>query len=261
MDPDQSICFVYQPVRQVKRWICIKMLYVTSGDIFYLHLILLKRKARSDKDVLTYIPVRGGGKPIVCTSYQQSATAHGYVDSLADVHAAYNNMCTNGTGAQCRSYFVVLSLHGYATHVVFDDYKRRRFMFMDYIMYQGVAQVVAKQMMLQDLENCFRRSHSSLEKFGFPTPDGVPTELEEAISLWMSPDVLVRQGQLLDSLNKTHLNNYKQQQAYKSIMESIVNFKHANQNDIIRHNFHSIGGPGRTGKNGSIKKIACCMPQ
>jgi hypothetical protein len=91
-------------------------------------------------------------------------------------------------------------------------------MFMDYITYQGVPQVVAEQMMVQDLERCFRKSHSSLEKFGFPTPDGVLTELEEAISLWMSPDVLARQSQLLDSLNETHPNNYEQQQAYESIM-------------------------------------------
>ncbi len=75
------------------------MLYVTSGDNFYLRLILLNRKARSDKDVLTYIPVCGGGKPIVCMSNQQSATAHGYVDSVADVSATYNDMCTIGMGA------------------------------------------------------------------------------------------------------------------------------------------------------------------
>jgi hypothetical protein len=186
MEPDQSICYVYRQVRQVKRCICIKMLYVTSGDNFYLCLILLNRKACSDKDVLTYIPVSGGGKPIVCTSYQQSAIAHGYVDSVADVLATYNDMCTNGMGAQCRSYFVVLSIHSYGMHVIFDDYKRRHFMFMDYITYQGVPQVVAKQMMLQDLERCFRKSHSSLEKFGFPTPDRVSTELEEAISIWIS---------------------------------------------------------------------------
>jgi hypothetical protein len=179
MGPDQSICYVYRPMRQVKRCICIKMLYVTSGDIFYLHLIVLNRKACSDRDVLTYIPVRGGGKPIVCTSYQQSAIAHGYVDSAADVRATYNDKCTNGMGAQCRSCFVVLSLHGYSMHVIFDDYKRRRFMFMDYITYQGVAQVVAEQMMLQDLECHFCMSHSSLEKIGFPTPDGVPTNLKK----------------------------------------------------------------------------------
>jgi hypothetical protein len=221
------------------------MLYVTNGDIFYLHLILLNRKAHSDKDVLTYILVCGGGKPIVYSSYQQSAISHGYIDRVADVHATYNDMCTNGTGAQCRSYFVILSLHGYATHVIFDDYKKRGFAFMDYIMYQGVAQVIAKQMMLQDLERCFCKSHSSLEKIGCPTPDGVLTELEEAISLWMSPDVLARQGQLLNSLNKTHPDNYKQQQAYKSILESIVNFKHANQDGTIKHDFHFIGLAGR----------------
>ncbi len=132
---------------------------------------------------------------------------------------------------------------------------------MGYIKYQGVPQVIVEQMMLQDLERCFPKSHSSLEKNGFPTPDGVPTELEEAISLWMSPDILARQGQLLDSLNKTHPNNYKQQQAYKNIMESIVNFKDANQDDIIQHDFHFIGGPGRTKKLALFKKVACYMPQ
>jgi hypothetical protein len=98
------------------------MIYVTSGDIFYLRLILLNRKVCSDKGILTYIPVCGGGEPIVCTSYQQSAIAHGFVDSIADVRATYNDMCTNGMGAWCRSYFVVLSLHGHATHVIFDGY-------------------------------------------------------------------------------------------------------------------------------------------
>jgi hypothetical protein len=78
----------------------------------------------------------------------------------------------------------------------------------------------------------------------------------------MSPDVLARQGQLLDSLDKTHPNNYEQQQAYKqSIMESIVNFKDANQDDTIKHNFHFIGGPGGMGKLALFKKNACCMLQ
>ena len=107
MDPYQDICFVYRPVRQVKQCVRIEMLYITGGDIFYLRLILLNRKARSDNDVLTYNPVRGGGEPILCHSYQQSAIAHGYVDSVEDVRETYNDMCSNGTGAQCRSYFVV----------------------------------------------------------------------------------------------------------------------------------------------------------
>jgi hypothetical protein len=74
-----------------------------------MRLILLTRKVCSDKDVLTYISVNGGGGPIGCTSYQQSAVTHGYVDSVADMCATYDDMCKNGTGAQCRSYFVVSS--------------------------------------------------------------------------------------------------------------------------------------------------------
>jgi hypothetical protein len=69
--------------------------------------------------------------------------------------------------------------------------KKRCFMFMDYITYQGVTQDVAEQKMLQELEHLFWKSHSSLEKVGFPTPGGVPIELEEAISVWMQPDVLL----------------------------------------------------------------------
>ncbi len=87
---------------------------------------LENRKERSDRDVLTYVPVRGDGEPIVCSSYQQSAIAHGYVDSVQDVTLTYDDMCSNGTASQCRSYFVVLTVHGYATHAIFDDYERRR---------------------------------------------------------------------------------------------------------------------------------------
>jgi hypothetical protein len=42
-------------------------------------------------------------------------------------------------------------------------------------------------------------------------------------------------------------------------MESIVNFKDANQDDTIKHNLHFIGGPGGTGKLALFKKLhAAC---
>jgi hypothetical protein len=72
------------------------------------------------------------------------------------------------------------------THAIFDDFDKRHFMFTDYITYQGVTQDVAEQLMLQDPECLFRKSPSSLEKFGFPTPNNAPTELEEAITLWLN---------------------------------------------------------------------------
>ena len=68
------------------------------------------------------------------------------------------------------------------------------FIFMDYIIYNGLIEVGAEQTMLQDLERCFWKSNSLLDKFGFLIPDGVLTELEESVSLWMSLDVQTRQG-------------------------------------------------------------------
>ncbi len=214
---------------------------------FYLHLILLNRKARSDKVVLTYSHVRGGGEPIICTSYQQSAIAHGYVDNVDDVRETYKDMCSNGTAAQCRSYFVVLTVQGYATHAIFDDYDSRCFMFMDYITYECVVEHVSEQMMLQDLERKFCRSQTSMAKFGFPTPQGVPTELEEAMSHWKNDDIKSRQGHLLENLNHTHQNNNWQQMGFDSVMESILYFNNANCDDMTQHKFHFIGGPGGTG--------------
>ncbi len=49
--------------------------------------------------------------------------------------------------------------------------------------------------------------------FGFPIPDGLPTELEEAISTWLHPDKIERQIRLLESLNLNQLNNEEQQNA------------------------------------------------
>ena len=256
MEPDQEIRYVYRPVRKVKRCIRIEMVYVTSGDIFYLRLILLKRKARSDKDVLTY---RGGGIPLVCNSYQQSAIAHGFVDSVGDVRETFSDMCANGTGCQCRSYFVVLTLHGYATHAIFDDEQRRKFMYLDYINIHGLSETAAVQMMLQDLERIFRKSQSSMSKYGFPVPQGIPSELEEAIIYWKDDRILERQHQLLEHLNRTYPNNHEQQMAFDSIMESILRFQSANRDDLIEHDFHFIGGPGGTGKSALFRKLhAAC---
>ncbi len=70
---EATIQYIYVPVRQVKRCIRIEMVYQTIGEIYYLRLICLKRPVLNDEDSRTLTAVRGGGKPIVFSSYQQSA--------------------------------------------------------------------------------------------------------------------------------------------------------------------------------------------
>jgi hypothetical protein len=59
------------------------------------------------------------------------------VDSIDDVRLTFDDLCEFGTAAQCRSYFVVLTLHGYETHAIFDYDKQRSFMYMDYVSLLG----------------------------------------------------------------------------------------------------------------------------
>ena len=104
----------------MKRCIRIEMVYQTIGETYYLRLSLLKQPVLNDEDSRTLTAVHGGGKPIVFLSYQQSAIAHGYVESAVDAQLTFDDMCGTGNAAQCRSYFVILTLHDYATHVIFE---------------------------------------------------------------------------------------------------------------------------------------------
>jgi hypothetical protein len=180
---------------------------------------------------------------------------------IDDVTLTYQDMCNKGTGAQCRSYFVVLTLHEYATHAIYDNDKQRWYMYQDYISHHNAQSIeVAHMLMLQDLERLFCRSQSLLSKVGFPKQDGVPTELEEAISTWLHPDEIKRQVRLLESLNLNQPNNEEQQNAYNEIMNSIGEFANVKRESLTSHLFHFIGGPGGTGKFALFRKLhaSCC---
>jgi hypothetical protein len=99
-----------------------------------------------------------------------------------------------------------------------------------------------------------------LSKFGFPTPIRVPTEVEEAILKWCNEDEMERQQELLASLNLNCPNNAEQQNAYNTIMNSIDEFRNTERDLLTSHQFHFIGGPGRTGKSALFRKLhaACC---
>jgi hypothetical protein len=61
-----------------------------------------------------------------------------------------------GKAAQCRSYFVVLTSHGYKTHEMFDNDQHRSFMYMDHVQIHNAQTIENVQvLMLQDLKHLF----------------------------------------------------------------------------------------------------------
>ncbi len=88
-DNDDVYAYIYIPLNKVKKCVRLEMLYRMSGDIHHLCLLLPHKPSNGDKDNLTYIPVLGGGEPLNCASYQQSAIAHGIVDSIGNVRLTF----------------------------------------------------------------------------------------------------------------------------------------------------------------------------
>ena len=103
---------------------------------------------------------------------------------------------------------------------------------MDYIQFQNIqTEEYAQVLMLRDLERLFRKSRSSLEKYGFPKPNSLPTELQCEVLQWQNEEEMQRQRVLLASLNSTCPNNSEQQRAFESIMNSIHDFTNANREE------------------------------
>ncbi len=73
--------------------------------------------------------------------------------SIDDVRSTFDVMCENGMAAQCRGYFVVLTLHGYTTHAIFDNDEKMKYMYIDYIQFHNAQSTEqAEMLMLCDLE-------------------------------------------------------------------------------------------------------------
>jgi hypothetical protein len=170
-----------------------------------------------------------------------------------DVLATYDELCTMAIAEECRRYFVVLTLHGYATFEIYQDLERRKFLMGDYIR-AGKTRVQAEMLMLCDLERCMRRSNSSLERYRFPKPGKVPTELQEAIGTWKNELAYTQQLTLLEQLNCAYPNNEEQAAVFDKIMDSILKFHDTPREDLAHHTFHLISGLGGTGKMELFRK-------
>jgi hypothetical protein len=58
--------------------------------------------------------------------------------SVNDVSDTFDDMCQLSMSAQCRSYCVVFTLHGYETHAIYDNVEQRKCMYYDYIQFHNL---------------------------------------------------------------------------------------------------------------------------
>jgi len=239
------ICQRKSPEKVIVR---MEMCYINHGEIFYFRLILLKRPVINEIDALT------DQHGIRHATFQQAALARGYISNIQDTLDIYIEFATISTPWELRRYFAMMMSIGYPMRAIYEREDFRQQLMQDYLD-DGMSNEIAKNRMLQDLQQLLMKEGLSLDLYGFEMPLGMETELQLAKLQYNETE----QEKILKQMNESSPNNPEQQAIFDEITESIDQFVSADAKDNV---FYFISGPGGTGKTDLFKKLqAWCRSQ
>jgi hypothetical protein len=200
---NSQLLYIFQ--RQRKDKITrMEMCYLNHGEIFYLRLILLKRPVICFEDALT------DEDGIQHEKFQLAAIAQGFVQNVEHSIAQFAEFAAISTGKQLRSYFALMTAHGFPMWPIFKMEE-----FKDKMMEDYSSKIENK--LLQDLERLLEKEGTSLKKFGFPMPTDMETELEIAKVLYHP----VQQAKVLNQLETQWPRNAEQNDVFDEIMAKV----------------------------------------
>jgi hypothetical protein len=204
------ICQRKSPEKVVVR---MEMCYINHGEIFYFRLILLKRPVINEIDALT------DQHGIRHATFQQAALARGYISNIQDTLDIYIEFATISTPWELRRYFAMMMSIGYPMRAVYEREDFRQQLMQDYLD-DGMSNEIAKNRMLQDLQQLLMKEGLSLDLYGFEMPLGMETELQLAKLQYNETE----QETILKQMNESSPNNPEQQAIFDEITESIDQF-------------------------------------
>jgi hypothetical protein len=219
------------------------MIYPSAGEVWYLRVLLLNRPCASFQDALTH-------EGHLCTTFQQSALLHGYVDDQRETTLCFQEALLFKDPRELRSLFAFLVVQGFPTHHLFFDDTVFDAMTDDYNDSTTIVQSKAaflcqfwKDLQLLLSEN----GGKSLQEYGFPEPQNVDTEME----LHLQRYDVQQQNNLLHTLNEEVPNNDDQQNVYNVITTAVNDLADADSTGT----FFFVKGQGGCGKTTIAKKI------
>jgi hypothetical protein len=218
-----------------------EMCYLNHGEIFYLRLILLKRNVISFDDAF----LDENGK--MHETFQSAAIAWGFVHHVQHCIDQFAEFALISHGKQLRSYFSLMMAHGFPMWPIWQDKLFKEKLMTDY--------PDNENKLLQDLERLLQKEGTSLERFGFPMPTDMDTELDIE-KMKYNPE---KQAELLARLELAYPRNDEQEVAFNEIMNTVKKFQSCNRDQIAEHEFIFLGAPGGAGKTTLFKQCqAAC---
>lgn len=216
-----------------------EMLYITSGEIWYLRLILLNCTPISFADAMTHEGQR-------YRTFQEAAYARGLVTDGEEGRKSFEELAACCIASELRGLFSLMVLHGFPMLNVFNDPELRAYLLEDFLR-QGHTMGESINMLLLDLQRRLRSGGGrSLEHYGFPDAVDPQNELERESLLYDRHE----QAALLQQLQQQFPNNVEQESAYQEILQCINS-----PEPLTQSRFFFISGPGGVGKSELCKKL------
>ena len=212
----------------------IEMVPIMAGEIWYLRLILLNVPVDSFQEALHDE-----------RSFQLAAIALGIVKDKTECLLCFQEACQYSTPPQLRALFVLLTIQGFPTHIIFDEPSNihlKQMMFEDYLYNNNHNVQLAYNELLNDLSQRFLEENHTLADYGLPEPETLTTELQREKIKYNREEQLL----IFNNLNARHPNTPEQQQIFDSVTSGI---------EQKRTQIIFIQGKGGSGKTTLVKKI------
>lgn len=156
----------------------LEMVAFSSGELWYLREILRHKAFRSFEEARTVVcPLTK--ESIVCETFQMAAVQEGYVLEGRECILCFHEAMISSSSKQLRQLFVMQTLNGYPTVLVFTDTLCVEAMEQDFLIQFRDANL-ARQKLLEDLQERLYSDGNGkkLKDFGLPEPKENVTELD-----------------------------------------------------------------------------------
>ena len=210
-----------------------KKLPLSSGDIWYLRLILQHTKPLRWADAKKVNGIR-------YTSYQLAAVALGLVTNADAAIIAFREYAGETLPYALRALFTTMTIDGeFPTLCIYEDEECRRFMMQDFLD-RGATYEIATNELLKDLAQRFLASDKDLTDYGLPKPRNISDELSIELTRYDKKE----QFELFQELTREKPLNVEQQQVFDDIFKIVMNHKPGDGNKYIM--LQAAGGTGKT---------------
>ena len=153
-------------------------------------------------------------------TFQLAAISLGLVEDKKECLLCFREACLYSTPAQLRSLFVLLTIQGFPTHIIFDEptnLNLKQMMYPDFVMHNNHNDNFAYNQLLNDLSHRLLEDNHTLSDYGFPEPDIITTDLQRERMKYNTDEQL----HIFNNLNATHPNTPEQQEIFDYVTSGL----------------------------------------